>query len=67
LIRRYEGKKYELFNLKDDLSETNDLSENMPEKVSQLDAKLTAWLNDTGAKLPRARVENKQEKSRTSV
>jgi len=67
LIRRYEGKKYELFNLKDDLSETNDLSENMPEKVSQLDAKLTAWLNDTGAKLPRARVENKEEKSRTSV
>ena len=67
LIRRYEGKKYEPFNLKDDLSETNDLSENMPEKVSQLDAKLTAWLKSTGAKLPRARIENKQEKSRTSA
>jgi len=53
LIKRYEGKRFELFNLRDDLSETNDLSGKMPEKVEQLNAKLTAWLKDTGAKLPR--------------
>jgi arylsulfatase A-like enzyme len=53
LIRRYEGKTFELFNLKADLSEKNDLSENMPEKVKELDAKLTRWLRATGAKLPR--------------
>jgi arylsulfatase A-like enzyme len=54
LIKRYEGKKFELFNLSDDLSEKNDLSKSMPTKVEQLDTKLTSWLADTGAKLPRA-------------
>jgi arylsulfatase A-like enzyme len=53
LIKRYEGKTFELFNLKADLPEKNDLSENMPEKVKELDAKLTRWLRATGAKLPR--------------
>jgi len=54
LIKRYESKKFELYNLKKDLSETNDLSKKMPRKVRQLDAKLTAWLKATGAKVPRA-------------
>ena len=53
LIKRYEGKTFELFNLKDDLSEKNDLSEKMPAKVEELDAKLGDWLRATGAKLPR--------------
>jgi arylsulfatase A-like enzyme len=52
LIKRYEGKTFELFNLRDDLSEKNDLSQKMPEKVQQLDAKLTDWLKTTNAKLP---------------
>jgi arylsulfatase A-like enzyme len=54
LIKRYEGKTFELFNLKDDLSEKNELSEKMPAKVKELDAKLSGWLRATGAKLPRA-------------
>ena len=53
LIKRYEGKTFELFNLKDDLSETNELSDRMPGKVAELDARLTAWLQKTGAKMPR--------------
>jgi len=53
LIKRYEGKTFELFNLKADLPEKNDLSEKMPEKVKELDAKLGRWLRATGAKLPR--------------
>jgi arylsulfatase A len=53
LIKRYEGKNFELFNLKEDLSEENDLSEEMPEKVRELDAKLSDWLRSAGAKLPR--------------
>ena len=52
LIKRYEGKTFELFNLKADLSEKNDLSEKMPEKVNELDAKLTGWLRAADAKLP---------------
>ena len=53
LIKRYAGKRFELFNLKDDLSEQHDLAEQMPDKVKELDAKLTAWLKETGAKLPK--------------
>jgi arylsulfatase A-like enzyme len=53
LIKRYEGKPFELFNLKVDLSEENDLSEILPTKVRQLDAKLRRWLRLTGAKLPK--------------
>lgn len=55
LIKRYEGKPFELFNLKDDRAEKTDLSQSRPEKVSELDAKLTTWLKETGAKLPRSR------------
>jgi len=53
LIKRYEGRTFELFNLKADLSEKNDLSETMPEKVRELDNRLDKWLRATGAKLPR--------------
>ena len=53
LIKRYEGKPFELFNLKEDLSEERDLSGRIPEKVKELDAELRAWLKDTNAKLPR--------------
>ncbi|MHC4179369.1 MAG: sulfatase [Planctomycetota bacterium] len=53
LIRRYESGRRELYNLAKDLSETTDLSKEMPEKVRQLDEKLTAWLRSTGAKLPK--------------
>jgi len=57
LIKRYEGKTFELFNLKDDLSEKNDLSQKMPEKVEELDAKLIKWLQSTNARLPRPAAE----------
>lgn len=52
LIKQYEGKPFELFNLAEDTSEQRDLSQAMPEKVAELDAALTRWLRDTGAKLP---------------
>ena len=53
LIKRYEGKPFELFNLKSDISEENDLSEIYPTKTRQLDAKLRRWLRLAGAKLPK--------------
>ena len=52
LIKRYQGRTYELFNLKNDLGEKRDLADEMPDKVKELDAQLTAWLLHTGAKLP---------------
>ena len=53
LLKRYDGKEFELYNLAKDLSETTDLAEKMPAKVKELDAKLVAHLNAAGAKLPR--------------
>jgi arylsulfatase A len=52
LIKRYEGKTFELFNLEDDIGEKNDFSEQMPEKVRELDTMLNEWLKTTRAKLP---------------
>ncbi len=53
LIKRYDGREFELFDLKKDLSEKNDLADTMPDKVKELDAMLKAWLKKTGAKMPR--------------
>ena len=57
LIKRYEGKTFELFNLKDDLSETKDLSQHLPEKIRELDQGLIQWLRNTKAKLPKKNPE----------
>lgn len=52
LIRRYEGEQFELFNLKEDLSEKKNLAkENIP-KVNELDQKINKWLLDTKARMP---------------
>jgi len=53
LIRHYENEQLELFNLKDDISEKNDLAARMPDKVRELSDKLSIWLKETGAKMPR--------------
>ena len=55
LIKRYEGKEYELFNLRNDIGESTDISQQMPEKVSELSKKLDDWLRSTNAKLPVAK------------
>ena len=53
LIKRYDEETFELYNLANDLSETRDLSQNMPAKARELDARLRAWLQETSAKLPK--------------
>lgn len=44
---------HELFNLRDDLSETTNLAERLPEKVKDLDTLINRFLRDTGATYPR--------------
>jgi arylsulfatase A-like enzyme len=51
LIKHYEDESFELYNLKNDLSEENDLSKKKPERVKELNTKLVDWLKETGAKL----------------
>ncbi len=57
LIRIFHGgdkgaHRWKLFNLRDDLGETNDLAAKDPERVKQLDALIEAFLKDTGAVVP---------------
>jgi arylsulfatase A-like enzyme len=44
---------HELYNLREDISEANDLSAKMPEKVKELSALIDGFLTDTGATYPR--------------
>jgi arylsulfatase A-like enzyme len=52
LIRRYEGNKFELYNLREDQSEQNDLSAREPRKLKELDTRLSVWLKNSEARLP---------------
>jgi arylsulfatase A-like enzyme len=52
LIRFYETGREELYNVKSDLSETNDLAKANPAKRKELGARLDAWLKETGAQMP---------------
>ena len=60
LIRFWEG-IHELYNLKNDLGESQNLAEKMPEQVEELDARLLQRLEGMNAKLPR---ENPDFRSR---
>jgi len=52
LIEFFEDHHLELYNLKNDLSETHDLAKQEPERVNELHEKLIAWQKDVGAKMP---------------
>lgn len=52
LIEYFEGRRAELYNLDDDLSEENDLAEGQPEKVRELRAKLHSWQESVDAQMP---------------
>jgi arylsulfatase A-like enzyme len=52
LIYYYEYDRYELFNLKDDISEQHDLSSKMPEIENKLLDELNTWTDDVRAPIP---------------
>lgn len=52
LIEYYEDGKLELYDLKNDLSETTDLAARMPEKAAELRKKLDDWRKSIGAQMP---------------
>ncbi|MCP4782072.1 MAG: sulfatase [Fuerstiella sp.] len=54
LIELYEFGATELYNLKDDLGETTDLSDSHPEKAAELKAKLKTWQTKLKARMPMA-------------
>lgn len=52
LIKRYEGTTFELYNLKNDLSERVDMAVKNPGMVKKLNIKLENWVKETHAKMP---------------
>jgi arylsulfatase A len=52
LIRRYDDDSLELYDLKKDLGEENNLAKQSPKIATRLRNKLDAWLKSTGAKMP---------------
>jgi len=52
LIEFYEDNHLELYNLKDDIGETTNLIDKMPEKAAELKKKLADWLKQMDAKFP---------------
>ncbi len=52
LIYHHIERKPELFNLKDDISENNDLASENPEKLRELAVILTDFLKESGALMP---------------
>lgn len=52
LIEFYQHKRYELYNIKEDISEKNDLQPAMPEKVRELKLLLDNWKKEVNAEEP---------------
>lgn len=52
LIEFFEDGKLELYNLKEDMSESNDLSSLMPEKTTELHELLKKWRQKINAQMP---------------
>jgi arylsulfatase A-like enzyme len=53
LIEFFETGNVELYNLVDDISESNDLTEKMPELKNELLSDLQQWRKNVGAKMPK--------------
>jgi len=53
LMEFYETHRLELYNLKEGISEKNNLADKMPGKVKELHAKLVAWREGLNAEMPR--------------
>jgi len=53
LLEYFEDGHLELYNLKEDLGEKNNLAEKMPERASDLHRLLKAWRDEVDAQLPK--------------
>jgi len=56
----FEDGRLELYNLRDDLSETNNLAAKLPDKVKELHARLAAWREAIKAPMPTGNTEQGQ-------
>jgi len=66
LIRVYETGELRLYNIVKDLAERHNLAQEMPEKVKELDKRLTDYLSTVNAQLPKANPNYDPTKPSTS-
>lgn len=59
LIEWYEDNRLELYNLKEDIGEQNDLVDKHPEKAKKLQALLHEWRKEVDAQMPKLNPEYK--------
>lgn len=52
LLRFYEDNRLELYNVREDVSETKDLAQAEPDRARRLNEQLSKWLAATGAEMP---------------
>ena len=52
LIRFYDDDSIELYDLKEDIGEKNNLAKSKPELAKEMRAELDQWLKESGAKMP---------------
>ena len=52
LLHFYDTDSIELYDLKKDIGEKNDLSDKMPQLAQKLKGKLSSWLKESGALMP---------------
>jgi uncharacterized sulfatase len=57
LIEFFDDDALELYNLEEDIGEKTNLAEKLPQKARSLRAKLRAWRESVGAKMPRKNPE----------
>lgn len=65
LVEFFEDGNQELYNLKDDIGESKNLAADNPEKVKELHAKMLAWRDEVGAKMPAKNTEPSDDKKLT--
>ena len=58
LIEFFDGTSPELYDLEDDIAETTNLAEKMPQKAQQLRRMLADWRRSVGARMPRPNPEH---------
>lgn len=63
LLEFFETGKVELYNLREDVSEKRDLAAQLPEKRTELQAKLAAWRQAVGAAMPTMKTEAEMKAS----
>ena len=60
------GNEFELYNLKKDISEQNNLAKQMPEKVEQLKKMLSTWRTEVNAQMLRPNPDYNRKKAKKS-